>query len=44
MLRNDDDEIFFEKIMILFVDLSIFANDKVGVDFGFSIVYFGDSK
>ena len=33
-LKNEDNEIFSEKIMFFFVDLSIFASDKVGVDFG----------
>ena len=34
MLKNEDNEIFSEKIMFFFVDLSIFASDKAGVDFG----------
>ena len=33
-LKNEDNEIFSEKIMFFFVDLSIFASDKAGVDFG----------
>ena len=34
MLKNEDNEIFSEKIMFFFVDLSIFASDNAGVDFG----------
>ena len=34
MLKNEDNEIFSEKIMFFFVDLSIFASDKAEVDFG----------
>ena len=34
MLKNEDNEIFSEKIMFFFVDLSIFAIDNAGVDFG----------
>lgn len=34
MLKNEDNEIFSEKIMFFSVDLSIFASDKAGVDFG----------
>ena len=33
-LKNEDNEIFSEKIMFFFVDLSIFASDKARVDFG----------
>ena len=33
MLKNEDNEIFSEKVMFLFVDLSIFAGDKKAVDF-----------
>lgn len=34
MLKNEDNEIFSDKVMFLFVDLSIFAGDKKAVDFG----------